>query len=246
MADLDASRFALRVGERPLWLAAGAGVHFDRENAPLYTAVAEVVRPEDRVLDLGCGHGALGLVASAAGARHVTFSDVHAPSVTAALENAARNGLGPCNGVVGDWLEPLHGERFDLVLFNPPQTGGPAELEGRHPDRFGGDDGALHFVRLAAQLPLVLRRPGGRLVGMRLSRANPRAVDAALAAAGCEVRTLRSHTRVFTLESLEALAAGTGAHQLALRAAGRAAFTGPDADGRCTLVQELFCARWQA
>jgi len=177
------SLFHLEVGGRTLALAHAERVHFDGANAPLYEAVASHVRSSDRVLDLGCGHGALGPVASAARARHVTFSDVHAPSVTAALTNAARNGLGPCNGVVGDWLEPLRGERFDVVLFNPPQTGGPAGLEARQPDRFGGEDGALHFVRLAAQLPLVLRRPGGRLVRMRLSRATPRAVDRALAAA---------------------------------------------------------------
>ncbi len=227
-------------------LESAEGVHFDAGNVPLYEAIAGLVLPGERVLDLGCGHGALGVVAAAAGAGHVTFSDVHAPSVTLALANAERNGLGPCRGVVGDLLAPVCDERFDLILFNPPQTGGSAELGKLRPDRYGGEDGALYFCRLAESLGDALAPLTGRVVGMRLSRANPEAVDMAFRAAGLEIEVALSITRAFRLEELDVLATGTGAHQLKLRAEGRSSFTGPDEAGVCRLQQELFVARWQA
>ena len=229
----------VRLGASTLTLALADGVHHDPLNEPLYAALAGAVRPGDRVLDLGCGNGVLGLVAARAGASHVTFVDVDPNAVALALDNAARDGLTRCDGAAGDLVAPVRGREFDLVVFNPPQTGGPPALAVARPDRYGGEDGAWHFTRFATEAHLVLPALGARCVYHHVSRANPRRVAAAFVEAGFTSRTLAEQDRRFSLADLEALAAGTGAHQLALRAAGAAEFEGPDEGGRCALRQSV-------
>jgi len=224
----------LHVGALRLQLALGEGVHHDRENEALYRPLAALVRGGERVLDLGCGNGVLGVIAGLAGAGSVTFADVHEPSVILALENARRNGLHSCAGAIGDFLAPLGDATFDLVLCNPPQTGGGAELRRLQPARYGGDDGAEHFVRLAEGAARVAPRPAARIAFFQLSRANPRRARAAFERAGFELQELAAVTRRFTLRDLETLAPGTGVHQLALRRRGEAEFEGPEPDSSST------------
>lgn len=240
--ELDPGGNLHRIPGVGVCLELAPGVHHDAANDGLLAALAAEVRGGERVLDLGCGNGVLGIVAGRCGAASVTFADVHAPSVELALRNAARNGLGVFDGVVGDLVEPLERRTFELVLCNPPQTGWPAGLVSSHPDRYGGEDGALHFLRLARELDRVLPEVGARLVLLRLSRANPRAVDAALVAAGFRVEVRAVQRRTFVLEELDELAPGTAARQLELRSRGRAEFEGPTADGSCVMHQELVVA----
>jgi methylase of polypeptide subunit release factors len=240
----------IRFGGRRASLALAPDVHHDAGNEPLYGPLAELVRGNERVLDLGCGHGVLGIVAGLAGASSVTFVDVHPPSVALALANAASNGLGSgarvceVRGACGDFLAPVKGETFDLVLCNPPQTGGPAALRELHPARFGGADGAAYLVRLAEEAEDVVPDLGARIVYFHLSRANPRRVAHAFEAAGFELERRASQARSFTLAELDALAPGTGSHQLALRARGEAEFTGGEPNGSavCTMQQALWVA----
>lgn len=86
-------------------------------------ALAEAMRipPGARVLDLGCGYGALGIVAKllAADAR-VTMADVNARACALAAENAAANGAAEVEVVRGDAKKTVAGRKFDAVLMNPP------------------------------------------------------------------------------------------------------------------------------
>lgn len=241
----------VRFGAHHLELETGRGVHHDPENEPLYGPLAEYLAAWRRsatlrVLDLGCGTGVLGLVAARATASRVTFADVHPPSVASALANARRAGLCDASGVVGDLLSQVRDAVFDLVLFNPPQTGGPPELAHARPDRYGGGDGAAWFLRFLTELPASLLAAGGRVVCLQHSRANPARVAEAFTAAGFARRELARQRREFTMAELDALSPGTGAHQLALRARGAAQFEGPDADGRCAMTQALWVAERQA
>jgi ribosomal protein L11 methylase PrmA len=71
----------------------------------------------ERVLDVGCGSGVLGLCALGLGASHVVAVDVKADAVDATRRNAALNGM---DGRVDATLTPL-GEidgAFDIVLAN--------------------------------------------------------------------------------------------------------------------------------
>ncbi len=103
------------------WFVVPPGV-FDpvrfRSGALLARVVGAEVRPGQRVLDLGCGAGAAGVTAAKRGAS-VIATDVNAAAVGAARGNAWLAGVS-VDAREGDLFVPVIGERFDLVLFNPP------------------------------------------------------------------------------------------------------------------------------
>jgi release factor glutamine methyltransferase len=73
-----------------------------------------------RVLDLGTGAGAIALaVLSERPLSQVTAVDASEPALLVARSNAAEAGL-RLRFEHGDWYAAVPGERFDLVLSNPP------------------------------------------------------------------------------------------------------------------------------
>ena len=73
-----------------------------------------------RVLDLGCGSGAVGLALKAARPDIVlTLIDQSAAALAQAKANADRLGC-PARLLESDWFAALEHERFDMVLSNPP------------------------------------------------------------------------------------------------------------------------------
>jgi release factor glutamine methyltransferase len=86
----------------------------------------EVLRTElsahaaPRVIDLGCGSGAIALAVKQAWPRaHVTALDASAEALAVAKGNADALNL-DVRFLLGDWWEDVGNERFDLVLSNPP------------------------------------------------------------------------------------------------------------------------------
>jgi 16S rRNA (guanine1207-N2)-methyltransferase len=79
------------------------------------------LRPADRVLDLGCGWGAVG-VAAAKSARegHVVLTDVNRRATRLARENLERNRVRNAEVRTGSLFAPVAGERFDVIATNPP------------------------------------------------------------------------------------------------------------------------------
>ena len=85
------------------------------------------VNPGERVLELGTGCGLLAILAAKAGAR-VVATDINPAAVECAHANAAAHGVADrIDFRLGDLFEPVAGERFDLVVFNPPYL--PVEPE---------------------------------------------------------------------------------------------------------------------
>ena len=77
-----------------------------------------------RVLDLGCGWGAIGIpVAAANPSARVTMVDVNLRALGLAQENAAANGL-TVETLESDGFSALSGRTFDHVLTNPPIRAG--------------------------------------------------------------------------------------------------------------------------
>lgn len=90
-----------------------------REETELLVDIA-VEKPAQRILDLGTGSGCLAIaVAKQLPQAQVTAVDVSAAALDVARKNAARHGV-PVRFLQGDWFAPLEGERFDLILANPP------------------------------------------------------------------------------------------------------------------------------
>ncbi|MFC5452295.1 class I SAM-dependent methyltransferase [Paenibacillus aestuarii] len=78
-----------------------------------------------RVLDVGCGYGPIGLSAALMCPQgHVTMVDINERAIELAKENAKRNGIANVTIVQSDLLEKVQGERFDVVLTNPPIRAG--------------------------------------------------------------------------------------------------------------------------
>ncbi len=81
--------------------------------------------PTDRVLDLGCGWGPLGLAAARAAPRgEVLMTDVNRRAVLLSRQNARRNRLANVTVKAGDLYAPVGEERFDLIVTNPPYHAG--------------------------------------------------------------------------------------------------------------------------
>ncbi len=79
------------------------------------------VRPDDRVLDLGCGWGSVGVAAAKAAARgRVVLTDVNRRAARLARANLARNGILHAEVRVGEGFAPVAGETFDVIATNPP------------------------------------------------------------------------------------------------------------------------------
>jgi methylase of polypeptide subunit release factors len=81
-------------------------------------------RPAGSALDLGAGSGVQALLA----ARHseqVVAVDVNERAVAFTRLNAVLNGFANVEARLGSWLEPVSGERFDLVVANPPYVVSP-------------------------------------------------------------------------------------------------------------------------
>ena len=75
--------------------------------------------PVGRTLDLGTGNGILGLVA-AGHSGTVVATDLNPRARQFCLFNAALNGVNNLEFREGNAFEPVRGERFDLILANPP------------------------------------------------------------------------------------------------------------------------------
>jgi release factor glutamine methyltransferase len=125
---------------------------------------AEALVPGANVLDVCTGSGLLAVTAALCGAR-VTAIDVSRSAVLCAWCSARLNGV-RVRALRGDLLEPVHGERFDAIVSNPPYL--PAEgaarpARGRSRAWDAGRDGRAVLDALCAQAPDHLA-PGGVLL----------------------------------------------------------------------------------
>jgi 16S rRNA (guanine1207-N2)-methyltransferase len=74
-----------------------------------------------RILDLGCGWGALGIAAArAAPAGQVILTDVNRRAIVLTRHNLRRNQIRNAEVRAGSGFAPVAGERFDAILTNPP------------------------------------------------------------------------------------------------------------------------------
>lgn len=95
-------------------MAFGTGQH--PTTALCLRALEDLIRPEMRVLDLGCGSGILAIAATKLGASSVVAVDIDPNAVRAARENAVANGVAHAVEVREGTL--ASDEVFDLIVAN--------------------------------------------------------------------------------------------------------------------------------
>ncbi len=121
-----------------------------------------------RVLDLGTGSGAIALaLAHERPQADVTAVDASAGALQVALDNATALGL-RLRGRLGSWFAPVAGERFELIVSNPPYIaeGDPHMAALRFEPESAltaGPDGLDDLRQIVAQAPDHLP-PGGWLL----------------------------------------------------------------------------------
>jgi methylase of polypeptide subunit release factors len=127
--------------------------------------------PVERALDLGTGNGQQALLA-ARHARHVTAIDINPRALSFTGFNAALNGAPPIELREGDLFEPVAGERFDLIVCNPPYVISP---ESGVAYRDGGLQGDSFCESIVRQLPAYLE--DGGVAQVLVSWLHPRGGD---------------------------------------------------------------------
>jgi hypothetical protein len=131
----------------------GADVPFDHVpgiQAPSVTlAKLAVRRPCSRALDLGTGCGIQALLA-AKHAERVIATDLNARALAFAAFNAALNGIDTIEFRLGDGFEPVQGERFDLIVANPPYVISPDASYAYRDSGLPADELCRRVVKAAA------------------------------------------------------------------------------------------------
>ncbi len=82
------------------------------------------------ILDLGCGWGPIGIAAAkSTPAGHVVLTDVNRRAAYLARRNLEHNRIDNAEVRVGPTYGPVAGERFDLIVTNPPYRAGRELIE---------------------------------------------------------------------------------------------------------------------
>ena len=212
---------AYLTGLREFWsltLAVTPDVLIPRPDTETLVEAVLARRPEREaalsVLDLGTGSGAIVLaLASERPGAQLTASDVSSAALAVARKNAEALGLAErIRFVLGDGLAPVAGERFDVIVSNPPYVAenDAASLapELRHEPGlalFQPGDGTALLRRIASEARPHLT-PGG-LLALELAPAQASDVTQCLLSAGfgevAEHRDLTGRVRAVTAIRLE-------------------------------------------
>lgn len=114
-------------GEKEFWsltLMVSRDTLVPRPETELLVEEALALMPREtpcRVLDLGTGSGAIALsIARERPLADVTASDLSEAALAVAAQNARQLDIANVSFVAGYWAEPFTGQRFDLVVSNPP------------------------------------------------------------------------------------------------------------------------------
>ena len=132
-------------------------------------ALRRVAFRKATVLDVGTGSGALAVAISLLSRAQVTAVDVSEAALTIARANAWRLGA-DIRFLLGDLYAPVEGERFDMIVSNPPYIP-RAQMAHLMPEvrrepvqaLCGGEDGLDYYRFLTAGAPEHLT-PGGCLL----------------------------------------------------------------------------------
>ncbi|MFW6014692.1 MAG: class I SAM-dependent methyltransferase [Candidatus Nanoarchaeia archaeon] len=110
----------------------------------------------DRVLDLGCGYGAVGITLAKEYNIELVMTEVNKRAVRLARRNVKKNNVN-AKILQGDGFEKVQGE-FDTILLNPPQSAGKKLCENLI-------EQSKDFLKKGGKLQVVARKnKGGKVL----------------------------------------------------------------------------------
>ncbi len=129
-------RVTIEIGDRQLELITRHGLFSARaldEGTALLLRELEQLSPMPRVLDLGCGYGAIGLTLAVRWPdSKIDMVDTDLRAVEAASDNAARNRLDNATATLSDGIRDLPSQSigtYELVVSNLPAQAGNDALD---------------------------------------------------------------------------------------------------------------------
>jgi release factor glutamine methyltransferase len=168
------------------------GVFRPRSDTWLLAHAARAQRAGGRVLELCAGPAFAGIAAVLGDGARLTTVDVSRRAALNAWINARLNGL-RIDARRGDLLDAVAGERFDLILANPPYVPGPGPAD-RGPERAtdAGPDGRAFLDRICRHAASHLNQDGSVLL-VHSEVCGVDATLAALEASGLEADVVARH-----------------------------------------------------
>ena len=168
---------SISAGPRQLELVTRHGLFSARaldEGTALLLGELESLSPQSRVLDLGCGYGAIGLTLAARWpSSRIDLVDTDVRAVEASSENIARNRLDNAAVTLSDGIHALNDAdgRYDLVVSNLPAQAGNDAVDQLLLDAHDalGSGGSLALVAVNG-LRRYLQRRLGDIFGARRVR----------------------------------------------------------------------------
>ena len=116
------------------------------------------IAPHQKVLDLGCGYGVIGIVLAKLHKAYVTMSDVNRRALVLAQENARINKT-DIKLLESDGFTHIK-DTFDHIVSNPPIRIGKTHLQTLYEE-------AMHHLNVSGRLWLVIHKKHGALSTMR-------------------------------------------------------------------------------
>jgi release factor glutamine methyltransferase len=145
-----------------------------------------------RILELCAGPALAGIAAAARTGAHLTTVDVSRRAVLNARINARLNGVA-IDARRGDLFDAVAGERFDLILANPPYVPGPPPPDHGAARATDADaDGRALLDRICERAPWHLN-PGGSVLLVHSEVCDSDATLTALADRGLDVDVVQRH-----------------------------------------------------
>ncbi|RKD22749.1 16S rRNA methyltransferase [Ammoniphilus oxalaticus] len=154
----DEKRFDFQLRGREFTFKSDAGV-FSKERidfGSLLLIENMEIENEDRVLDVGCGYGPIGLTAAYLASKgDVLMVDINERAVSLANWNAKNNGIDNARAIESDLFEKVdQQQKFNVILTNPPIRAGKVTVHHIF-------ERSYHYLKPGGHLWIVIQKKQG-------------------------------------------------------------------------------------